>query len=1786
MKLLIPDTARIADRPIETPSGDLMLDKAHFGNVPSNNTELADSEEIENLYKFVLRREAESDYVVAEKVGQNISKAFTTFIGSLEYSLALREAAERGSLTARAYAGKASFRTIVSWAAERLPLAPETRRGLVAATAWEEVDLLVMQDEELSKLVEVFKDPEVRRAVAMRALWSYLNRLPKQSGAGPAATSSKRRNGGSALSRTALVQGLLDDPGLHFELGKLLRQQGKRSWAIEAYRRSLTLEPSVAALASLREFGVDLDLEDLPPPKRDPEILFEISDLFSDLLDNITISGIQRIQLGIISHLLSEHRQGRALDCKLVWWVDDDLWRLDRQSLLAVVRLYQSPEVRDVAQRRKIVEALRDQGELMIAVRGDVLLSTGVIYRQSNMALTNATLRRAGVRLGAYIHDFIPLTHPEYCDGGLTEGFSKTISVALLQYDFALTVSEHVEREMRRLMARSGYPEIPVRAVPEPHAIFAQQGPHADEWTSAIADFHGVEFVLCVGTLSSQKNQALLVQIWQILLREGIEPPALVLVGRRGHNINDLMSQLSTTQNLEGRVKVLEGLRDGELRTLYRNCLFTMQPSHVEGWGLPVGESLAAGKVCIASNAASIPEVGGEFALYIDPHDARGAANMVRRLLLDRDDLRRLEAKIRDEFRPRTWEGHVSSLISAVRDLRDAEGELGRKPITMPLGRAVRAFHVQSGWRYGTFLPPRQAAADRVLRQLLLEKGWYPAESWGTWMKGSSGRIGFTIESEKKSAMVQVALQFRAAPWAISNQFTITSRCGASVVTRLPEGGSYPEFIVRLNCLADENDRIELSLDVLGGIPGSWWGETRQFCIGLIRMLCLPETTIDEPLPSNRLLHPASSFRSYGTSSMTATLRRGAMLAEGWYEPEPGQVRMLGSRARLLLRKVADPEERIRVALQFRAQQGFAGEVAVKSRCGAESRLGLREGDTREFSLWLDGCAAADQSVELTVSVRGIPSVAQEPVRLLPLAITGLAYGRNGLDNMSSNFSLMEALLFPDQDEERKTFRQAYAKDLRITVAGHISGSYSIAATNRRLALALEDLSTGTVRIDQVEQGRPVRDLAGVSAAERLRLTTLAQREWHDEGPRVEIAQHWPVWAGPHASDLKLAWVPWEESLVPAEMVESLNRNFDGILVQTRFVAKALIDSGVHVPVRLMGYAPELAGFAAVAAERARSGLPLRTPTETAPFIFLHVSSCFPRKGVDTLLAAYAQAFRSSDSVRLIIKAFANPHNDAPQQIKALQKLHPDLPAITLINRDLPAHELVELYRQADAVVLPTRGEGFNLPAAEALASGAPLIVTGFSGQVDFAGADVARQVDFLFALSKSHVRSDGSVWADPDPDDLASAMREIFAAAHDPDAQSEIAAQIERGRGVASSLGDSARWAERVREIAIELLSSNRSSWQRPPTVAWVTSWNVACGIATYSNYLLQGYPDATRDVTVLCDERTRPEDLVARDRPKARIAWRLDDATSSVRIAREIAALGVGAVVIEHQRGLIKSDVLAALLMDERLSGREVVLALHNPRELPDSHGWEPLFSALRGVSRVIVHGVADLNLLKSWGLVDNVTLLPHGTLRPSTPRRAPRDLRALAAPVIGTYGFIFPDKGNAVLIEAFAHIRGQWPGAQLRMVTAEHPSEESAAEIARCRALAQSLDLGDSVQWHTQYLPDGESLGLLNGCDLVVLPRRETPESASGAVRVAMASGAPVVVTPVKIFDDVGDTVLRANGLDAASLGASIAAALRDPALRHETVKRADRWLEAHDWARLGARLQGMIWGLATS
>jgi len=636
----------------------------------------------------------------------------------------------------------------------------------------------------------------------------------------------------------------------------------------------------------------------------------------------------------------------------------------------------------------------------------------------------------------------------------------------------------------------------------------------------------------------------------------------------------------------------------------------------------------------------------------------------------------------------------------------------------------------------------------------------------------------------------------------------------------------------------------------------------------------------------------------------------------------------------------------------------------------------------------------------------------------------------------------------------------------------------------------------------------------------------------------------------------------WEESVIPAETVAGLNENFDLVLAPSSFVAKTLVDSGVSVPVHMLGFAPRLDSW-----HRAAQG---REPRGGRAFTFLHVSSCFPRKGVDALLAAYARAFGRGDNVRLVIKGFPNPHNDVAAQLVRLQGENPNMAPVELIDRDLDEDALVALYRQADAMVLPTRGEGYNMPAAEALAAGLHVIVTGHGGHMDFCAGSLVRLVEYSFARSGSHVASAGSVWVEPDVTDLTAALREALTAPVPAPWSTDPAAVMRR-----------------LDDIAIGHLLA------RPPTplrIGFMTSWNVRCGVAEYSRHLLENFPASPRIAALsVYSDRRAPLEPEADDAPiKALPCWDLGMASGTAELEAAIGRDDPDIVVIQHQPGLFGWQALTTLLLSGALRARRVAVTLHNTRHLGEIAADQRVaaVAALAGVARVLVHTVEDLNWLKSLGLVENVTLFPHGTPEPAAEPRPARVLSATSFPLIGCYGFFLPKKGIPELVQALATLRTQYPCIRLRLVNADYGAPESTAEIATCRALAEEYGLTDAIEYHTAFLAPEASMALLAECDVIALPYQSSLEAASGALRIALSAGPPVAVTPIPLFNEAGSAVFRLPGIAPEALAAGLLDMLGNPSLRAEVQRGAAEWLTPRAWPTIATRLQGMLLGLAAA
>jgi glycosyltransferase involved in cell wall biosynthesis len=157
-----------------------------------------------------------------------------------------------------------------------------------------------------------------------------------------------------------------------------------------------------------------------------------------------------------------------------------------------------------------------------------------------------------------------------------------------------------------------------------------------------------------VSTIDIRKNHLLLAKIWAECIREGHEMPRLVLVGRIGWDVNELLQWAYHAPELDDKLTIRTDVGDDELAELYRDAEFTVFPSRIEGWGLPITESLSMGKVCVHSTDPAQLEASQGLVPALHPDDFLAWKSTILELTSNADRLSALEATIAERFVHRT----------------------------------------------------------------------------------------------------------------------------------------------------------------------------------------------------------------------------------------------------------------------------------------------------------------------------------------------------------------------------------------------------------------------------------------------------------------------------------------------------------------------------------------------------------------------------------------------------------------------------------------------------------------------------------------------------------------------------------------------------------------------------------------------------------------------------------------------------------------------------------------------------------------------------------------------------------------------------------------------------------------------------------------------------------------------------------------------------------------------------------------------------------------------------
>lgn len=298
-------------------------------------------------------------------------------------------------------------------------------------------------------------------------------------------------------------------------------------------------------------------------------------------------------------------------------------------------------------------------GDVIAVNAGDLVFTAGANWDYPKHAAALSACAAQGVKLGAFFHDTIPITHPHTYGPGFGAIYKSWLTQALREIECAYANSKSSARDVSAFAQSLKIPIGEVGILRLGDNIHKEGGTVSE----AVAKLTERPIVLTVGTLEARKNHITLLNTWRYLVGDvGFEPPHLVIVGRPGWNDAMLAFQVDNDPLLHGRVTILNDLSDGDLSHLYQNTLFTVYPSLYEGWGLPIAESLSFGKVCVASNTSSMVEIAPGIVRHAHPLMVNEWAKQIRELSENPDVLAAEEARIAAEYCRSTWDQSAAQL--------------------------------------------------------------------------------------------------------------------------------------------------------------------------------------------------------------------------------------------------------------------------------------------------------------------------------------------------------------------------------------------------------------------------------------------------------------------------------------------------------------------------------------------------------------------------------------------------------------------------------------------------------------------------------------------------------------------------------------------------------------------------------------------------------------------------------------------------------------------------------------------------------------------------------------------------------------------------------------------------------------------------------------------------------------------------------------------------------------------------------------------------------------------
>jgi len=259
-------------------------------------------------------------------------------------------------------------------------------------------------------------------------------------------------------------------------------------------------------------------------------------------------------------------------------------------------------------------------------------------------------VQKLGLRPLYFLHDLIPITHPEYCRPGEAARHEARLHTMLTTAVGLVLNSQDTANALAAYASKKGL-FLPPHVV-APLAPASLPAPQGERPLPA-------PYFVVLGTIEPRKNHLLLLHVWrQLSIELGDACPQLVIIGQRGWECEQVVDLLERCEAIHPFVLEVPGCSDAELSSWLAHAQALLFPSFVEGYGMPLVEALAHGTPVMASDLQVFKEIAGDIPDYLDPLDGPGWLKAITDYCNPSSARREAQLRRLAGWKAPTWEMH------------------------------------------------------------------------------------------------------------------------------------------------------------------------------------------------------------------------------------------------------------------------------------------------------------------------------------------------------------------------------------------------------------------------------------------------------------------------------------------------------------------------------------------------------------------------------------------------------------------------------------------------------------------------------------------------------------------------------------------------------------------------------------------------------------------------------------------------------------------------------------------------------------------------------------------------------------------------------------------------------------------------------------------------------------------------------------------------------------------------------------------------------------------------